>query len=61
LTTPLFDAKARALDTGTRKDFFILFVDAMFTTLLERLFTNAPDVIRANYVRDCMCRARHAD
>jgi hypothetical protein len=30
--------------TGTvAKTFFIIFVDAIFTTLLERLFTNAFD------------------
>jgi hypothetical protein len=26
--------------TGTRKNFFIIFVDGMFTTLIARLFTN---------------------
>jgi hypothetical protein len=41
--------------------FFIIFVDAIFTTLLERLFTNAFDVIDAKAVSGCVCRARHAD
>jgi hypothetical protein len=42
-------------------NFFTLFVDVIFTTLLEPLFTNAPDVIGAKPVKDCVCRARHAD
>jgi len=40
---------------------FIIFVDAIFTTLLERLFTNALDIAAAKSAKYCMCRARHAD
>ena len=40
---------------------FIIFVDAIFTTLFERLFTNAFDVIGARSANHCVCRARHAD
>ena len=46
---------------GPVQNFFINFIDGMFTTLLERLFTNALDVIDAKSARDCVCRARHAD
>jgi hypothetical protein len=46
---------------GNLQIFFTLFVDAIFTTLLEPLFTNALDVIREKSMRDCVCRARHAD
>jgi hypothetical protein len=45
---------------GTR-NFFIIFVDAIFTTLLEPLFTNALDVIGAKLMKSCVWRARHAD
>jgi len=51
---------ARAQRPGP-KIFFIIFVDAMFTTLLEQLFTNALDVIGAKLMKSCVCRARHAD
>jgi hypothetical protein len=43
------------------KTLFIIFVDAMFTTLFERLFTNVTDVIGAFYANGCVRRARHAD
>jgi len=42
------------------KTFFIIFIDAIFTTLLERLFTNASHLIAAISVSDCLCLARHA-
>jgi hypothetical protein len=32
---------------GSSENFFIIFVDAIFTTLVGRLFTNAFDVIEA--------------
>jgi hypothetical protein len=41
--------------------FFIIFVDRIFTTLFERLFTNAFDVIGANPQNCCVCRAGNAD
>jgi hypothetical protein len=40
---------------------FIIFVDAIFTTLFERLFTNVFDVIGAKSANSCVCRARNAD
>jgi hypothetical protein len=46
---------------GTRANFFIIFIDAIFTTLLKRPFTNAFDVTGAKALRGCLCRARHAD
>jgi hypothetical protein len=33
------------VDTGTLRNFFIIFVDWIFTTLVERPFTNAFDQI----------------
>jgi hypothetical protein len=42
------------------KTFFIIFVDAIFTTLLERLFTNALDLTAVKSASDCLCLARHA-
>jgi hypothetical protein len=44
-----------------RKNIFIIFVDAIFTTLFERLFTNVFDVIGAKSANHCVCRACHAD
>jgi hypothetical protein len=40
---------------------FINFVDAIFTTLLEPLFTNALDAIGATEANHCVCLARNAD
>jgi hypothetical protein len=50
-----------ALQRNLLKKFFIIFVDAIFTTLLERLFTNAREMIAAKSPGYCVCRARHAD
>jgi hypothetical protein len=55
--------------TGTRSDaaarpcknFFIIFVDAIFTTLFEPLFTNFFDVTSANAPIPCLYRAGNAD
>jgi hypothetical protein len=44
----------------TPENFFIIFVDAIFTTLFERLFTNVFDVIAAKSANHCVCRACHA-
>jgi hypothetical protein len=44
-----------------RKNIFIIFVDGIFTTLFERLFTNVFDVIGAKSANHCVCRARNAD
>jgi hypothetical protein len=43
------------------KILFIIFVDRIFTTLFERLFTNVFDVIAQNPAIPCVYRARHAD
>jgi hypothetical protein len=43
--------------TGThvsQKIFFIIFIDAMFTTLLDRLFTNSFDAARETPGAACM-------
>jgi hypothetical protein len=46
---------------GPTKNFFINFVDRIFTTLFERLFTNVFDVTEANAAISCVYRACHAD
>jgi hypothetical protein len=46
---------------GNSQNFFINFVDAMFTTSLEPLFTKAFEVIGEKPANDCVCRAGHAD
>jgi len=46
---------------GIARKFFIIFVDAAFTTLFERLFTNVFDVIGAKSANHCLCRACNAD
>jgi hypothetical protein len=43
------------------KIFFIIFVDAIFTTLFERLFTKAFDVTDASSANPCVYRACNAD
>jgi hypothetical protein len=43
------------------ENFFIIFVDAIFTTLFERLFTKLFDVTGANPSGCCVYRACHAD
>jgi hypothetical protein len=51
-------------DEGTVRPptiFFIIFVDAIFTNLFERLFTKAFDVTRANPWISCLCRTCNAD
>jgi hypothetical protein len=59
----VFDAPRN--DTGTiraqQKNFFIVFVDAIFTTLFERLFTKLFDVTDANRDGCCVYRACNAD
>ena len=42
-------------------NFFIIFVDGMFTTFITRLFTNAFDASRKNSVIACVVHAGHAD
>jgi hypothetical protein len=43
------------------KTFFIIFVDAIFTTLFLSPFTNTFDVIGANAAIPCVYRAGNAD
>jgi hypothetical protein len=45
----------------TAKNFFIIFVDAIFTTLFECPFTNVFDVTNANAAIPCLYRACKAD
>jgi hypothetical protein len=40
---------------------FIIFVDAIFTTLFEPPFTNVFDVTGAKPAIACLCRAGNAD
>ena len=52
----------RIADLSTlAKNFFIIFVDAIFTTLFERLFTKLFDVTGANPSGCCVYLACHAD
>jgi hypothetical protein len=46
---------------NSRQFVFTHFVDAIFTTLLEVLFTNACDVIARFEARACVWRACRAD
>jgi hypothetical protein len=52
----------RKLDAfPTRNFFFIIFLDAIFTTSFERLFTNVFDMAGAIRADCCVCRASHAN
>lgn len=43
---PILHSKKMAIANSSRREiFFIIFVDAIFTTLMQRPFTNAFDVI----------------
>jgi hypothetical protein len=46
---------------GTPQNFFTIFVDAIFTTLFERPFTNTFDVIAQTQAFACLYRAGNAD
>jgi hypothetical protein len=52
---------ARENSACAPKNFFIIFVDAIFTTLFERLFTKLFDVNGANPRGCCVYRACNAD
>jgi hypothetical protein len=43
------------------KNSFIIFVDGIFTTLFERAFTKAFDVMAESDAIACVCRAGNAD
>jgi hypothetical protein len=50
------------VDAGrNRQNFFIIFVDAIFTTLFEPLFTNVFDVMAQTSAFACLYRAGNAD
>jgi hypothetical protein len=51
----------REENSFTARIFFIIFVDAIFTTLFQRPFTNAFDVTGADAANSCVWRAGHAD
>ncbi len=44
-----------------REIFFIIFLDAIFTTSFERLFTIVFDMAGAIRADCCVCRASHAN
>jgi ABC-type branched-subunit amino acid transport system substrate-binding protein len=46
---------------GTRNNFFIISVDAIFTTSFERLFTKNFDASRANTSNPCLYPGRITD
>jgi hypothetical protein len=52
---------ARGAEPEPRRFSFTVFVDAIFTTLLEALFTKAFDVIARFCVRTCVWRSGRAD
>jgi hypothetical protein len=51
----------RGTNPHVAKIFFIIFIDAMFTTLFERPFTKVFDVIAQTATNSCVYRACHAD
>jgi hypothetical protein len=51
----------RGTNPHAAKTFFIIFVDAMFTTLFERPFTKVLEVIAQIAANTCVYRACHAD
>jgi len=46
---------------GSRANSFIIFIDRIFTTSVERAFTNVFDAFAASQAIACLCRVRHAD
>jgi hypothetical protein len=52
---------ARGKNSRAAKILFIIFVDAIFTTLLERLFTKVFDVIKQTPAMACVYPARTTD
>ncbi|MFT6671840.1 MAG: hypothetical protein ACJAVZ_003322 [Afipia broomeae] len=54
-------ARLRLAQPDLRQFAFTLFVDAIFTTLLGALFTNAFDVIARFQARACVLRAGRGD
>ncbi|MDZ4368611.1 MAG: hypothetical protein U0987_16550 [Afipia sp.] len=52
---------SRPSEMEPRQFAFTIFVDAIFTTLLEALFTNAFDVMACFQARACVWRARRGD
>jgi hypothetical protein len=52
---------ARGKDARRQKIIFIIFVDPMFTTLFERLFTKVFDLIRQIQAIACVCPRRITD
>jgi hypothetical protein len=52
LTRPQSDAGERR--AYVRKNFFIIFIDGIFTTFIACLFTNTSHAIRENPVMSCV-------
>jgi hypothetical protein len=51
------DALLRAITVpvfARRTNFFIIFVDGIFTTFIAGLFTNTSDAIRENHAASCV-------
>jgi hypothetical protein len=53
--------RSDAGETSRRRNFFIIFVDGIFTTLFECLFTNVFDVTAQTQVIPCVYRGCNAD
>jgi len=52
---------AREKKYAGRENYFIIFVDAIFTTLFACLFTNVFDAKAQTAALSCVYLARHAD
>jgi hypothetical protein len=48
-------------ETGNPRKFFIIFIDWIFTSFVERSFTSAFDVIGPLHALSCVSHARNAD
>jgi hypothetical protein len=57
----IFAPRNHASRIHTAHQFFIIFVDGMFTTFIACLFTNTSDAIRENGAIACVLHACHAD
>ena len=49
-----FDSQRSRFPQHTRKNFFIIFVDGIFTTFIECPFTNTSHAIRENPAMSCV-------
>jgi len=60
LVSEIYVARSQFPDS-LKLNFFIVFVDGIFTTFIACLFTNTSDAIRENRTMSCVLHACHAD